>query len=40
MPYFFDVVDYDRLKIEDLIAHIDQFGEALFARPVLQKHAT
>jgi predicted nucleotidyltransferase len=29
MPYFFDVVDYGRLKNEDLKTHIDQFGKAL-----------
>jgi predicted nucleotidyltransferase len=35
MPYFFDVVDYDRLKNEDLKTHIDQFGKALFTKPLL-----
>lgn len=39
MPYFFDVVDYDRLKNEDLITHIDQFGKVLFTEPLRQKHA-
>jgi hypothetical protein len=27
MPYFFDVVDYDKLRNEDLIVYIDQSGK-------------
>jgi predicted nucleotidyltransferase len=40
MPYFFDVVDYDKLQNEELITHIDQFGKVLSTRPSLQKHAS
>lgn len=32
MPYFFDVVDYDRLKNEDLKTHIDQFGKVFYKK--------
>ena len=32
MPYFFDVVDYDALRNEELKTHIDQFGKIFFAR--------
>jgi len=30
MPYFFDVTDYDKLKNEDLIIHIDRCGKFFF----------
>ena len=32
MPYFFDVVDYDALRNEELKTHIDQFGKIFFER--------
>lgn len=32
IPYFFDVVSYDKIKNPDLIKHIDDFGKTIFRR--------
>ena len=36
LPFFFDVVDFNELQNEDLIAHINQFGKVLFTKPSLK----
>lgn len=32
LPYFFDLVDYDRITEPALRAHIDEFGKVFYAR--------
>ena len=38
LPFFFEVVDFNDLQNEDLIAHINQFGKVLFKKLTQQKH--
>jgi len=37
LPYFFDVVNYENIKNNDLITHIEQFGIKIYSR-LKEKH--
>jgi uncharacterized protein len=35
LPYFFDIVIYDRVEIPELKEHIDSFGEVIYFEDIL-----